>query len=170
MKLAITDACIFIDLIELKLTSEFFELELEMHTSLDVFNELNPEQKEILKAYQSVGKLSVHNISSKAKAEIQSNPYPNALSEPDKTVIFLAKQINAMILSSDKAVRKYSKKQAVEYHGLLWIFDRLIQAQCLSPKVAILKIDELVKGNIMYNNNAELYAEIKKRKKLWNES
>jgi len=29
MKLAITDACIFIDLIELQITSEFFGLDLE---------------------------------------------------------------------------------------------------------------------------------------------
>ncbi len=48
MKLAITDACIFIDLIELRLTSEFFKLPIEIHTSLDVYNELYPEQKEIL--------------------------------------------------------------------------------------------------------------------------
>ena len=62
MKLAVTDACIFIDLIELRLTSEFFKLPIEIHTSLDVYNELYPEQKEILKAYSSVEKLKIHNL------------------------------------------------------------------------------------------------------------
>jgi hypothetical protein len=52
MKLAVTDACIFIDLIELQLTAHFFKLQIEIHTSLDVFNELFDNQKEILKAYQ----------------------------------------------------------------------------------------------------------------------
>lgn len=51
MKLAITDACIFIDLHELDLTVKFFSLEIEVHTSLDVFNELYPDQQKILKAY-----------------------------------------------------------------------------------------------------------------------
>ena len=45
MKIAITDACIFIDLIELRLTSQFFRLQLEIHTSLDVYNELYPEHR-----------------------------------------------------------------------------------------------------------------------------
>ena len=69
MKLAITDACIFIDFIELRLTSEFFKLPIEIHTSLDVYNELYPEQKEILKAYSSVGKLIIHNLSSAEKTK-----------------------------------------------------------------------------------------------------
>jgi len=61
MKIAITDACIFIDLIDLRLMSEFFGLPLEIHTSLDVYNELFPDQQELLKAYQSTGKLFLHN-------------------------------------------------------------------------------------------------------------
>jgi hypothetical protein len=59
MKIAITDACIFIDIIELQLSSQFFGLKIEIHTSLDVFNELYIEQQELLKAYQSVGKLII---------------------------------------------------------------------------------------------------------------
>lgn len=52
MKIAITDACIFIDIIELRLTSEFFSLPIEIHTSPDVYYELNPVQQDLLKAYQ----------------------------------------------------------------------------------------------------------------------
>lgn len=62
MKIAITDACIFIDLYDLDLTVSFFSLELEVHTSLDVMNELYPEQKKLLEAYISMKKLMVHNI------------------------------------------------------------------------------------------------------------
>ena len=40
MKLAITDACIFIDICDLEITQPFFALDLEIHTSVDVFNEL----------------------------------------------------------------------------------------------------------------------------------
>ncbi len=45
MKIAVTDACIFIDLIELDLISDFFQLDLPLHTTVEVINELFQEQK-----------------------------------------------------------------------------------------------------------------------------
>jgi predicted nucleic acid-binding protein len=139
MKLVVTDACIFIDLIELQLSSEFFGLPIEIHTSLDVYNELYTEQMEILKAYQSVGKLSIHNLSEKEREQIQEEEFPRSLSDNDKTVIFLAEKLNAKVISSDKAVRNYAKLKAIEFHGMLWIFDRLIEFKLISSQHAILK-------------------------------
>lgn len=45
MKIAVTDACIFIDLIELDLVSPFFQLPVELHSTIDVINELYSDQK-----------------------------------------------------------------------------------------------------------------------------
>lgn len=70
MKLAVTDACIFIDIYELELTSEFFSLEIEIHTSLDVFNELHQHQKELLKAFQSIGKFTTHILTEEDRQTI----------------------------------------------------------------------------------------------------
>lgn len=42
MKIAVTDACIFIDIIELGLSGHFFNLPFKIHTTLDVLNELYP--------------------------------------------------------------------------------------------------------------------------------
>ena len=167
MKLAVTDACIFIDLIELQLSSEFFGLPIEIHTSLDVFNELYTEQKEILKAYHSVGKLSIHNLSSQEKTNIGEEKYPRSLSENDKTVLFLANKLNATVISSDKAVRNYSRSKAIEYHGMLWILDKLIEYKLITPPKAIVKINSLFSGNIIYQNNIELNIEKDKRIFLW---
>ena len=105
MNVAVTDACIFIDLIELRLLSHFFGLDLNVITTTDVFNELYPEQQELLRAYSSVGKLSIHNILPEEWAEIALEKYPKSLSDSDKTVLFLAKKMDAMVLSSDKTVR-----------------------------------------------------------------
>jgi hypothetical protein len=167
MKIAVTYACIFIDLIELQLTSQFFGLQFEIHTSLDVYNELFREQQELLKAYMSVGKLTVHNLTSDEKIQIQAENFPKSLSENDKSVIFLAEKLNALILSSDKAVRRYSKTKAIEYHGMLWIFDRLIEYELISKGNAIIKIRQLVSNNIVYQNNMELNSEIEKRVIIW---
>ncbi len=167
MKLAVTDACIFIDLIEIQLTSEFFKLPIEIHTSLDVYNELYPEQKEILKAYSSVGKLKIHNLTSSDKTEIQKIKFPKSLSENDKTVIYLAEKIEAMVISSDKAVRNFAKSKVIEYHGMLWIFDQVVENRLLDTSVATKKIEELFSKNIIYLNNAELIKEKKRRIKVW---
>jgi len=41
---AVTDACIFIDLHDLGLTNSFFNLDLEIHTTSAVLHELHNEQ------------------------------------------------------------------------------------------------------------------------------
>lgn len=168
MKVAITDACIFIDLHDLELTIHFFELELEVHTSLDVFNELYVDQQKLLKAFISVEKLKVHNLIEQDRQEIAQVDFPNSLSEVDKTVIHLAKKNDAIVLSSDKAVRNYVKFQAIDYHGLLWIFDRLIEKEILTKQQACIKLNELIALNVIYQNNSKLMNEFNKRLDKWN--
>src|SRR3569623_1599148 len=102
MRLAITDACIFIDLYYLQLTALFFSLDMEIHTSVDVLNELYENQLQVLSAFQSVGRLTAHNITETEKKKIISIAYPKSLSESDKTVLYLASKLNAIVLSSDK--------------------------------------------------------------------
>jgi hypothetical protein len=167
MKIAITDACIFIDLYDLDLTVSFFSLELEVHTSLDVMNELYPEQKKLLEAYISMKKLMVHNIQNEERFIIAQRNYPLALSEVDKTVLFLAERLNAMVLSSDKAVRNFAKSKSIDYHGLLWIFDQLIEQKILAKNEAAIKLKELIRLNIIYQNNAKLMGEFRKRLEVW---
>lgn len=167
MKIAITDACIFIDIYDLQLTSKFFGLELEIHTTIDVFNELYTEQQEILRAFQSVGKLIVHNIESEHRVEILSIGYPRALSPTDRTVLYIAEKINATVLSSDKAVRNCAKNRCIQYHGMLWIFDQLIESGLIDGVTAIAKINQLFSTNFIYQNNQELKFEIDKRINNW---
>jgi len=167
MKLAITDACIFIDLFELQLTAQFFELDIEIHTSLDVFNELYEDQKQLLSAFRSVKKLTIHIIEEKDRMSIYQTAYPRALSDMDKTVLFLAAKFDAIVLSSDKAVRNYAKNKAIEYHGMLWIFDKLVELGRIEPNEASLKLNVLINRNTIYQNNAELVKEMGKRLKLW---
>lgn len=89
------------------------------------------------------------------------------MSENDKTVLFLAEKIQAMILSSDKAVRNCAKKNSIEYHGMLWVFDKLLETNLLSPSQATQKLETLIKTNLVYQNNAELVKEMNIRLKKW---
>ncbi|MBI1838670.1 MAG: hypothetical protein HYR91_15505 [Flavobacteriia bacterium] len=167
MKIAITDACIFIDLYELDLTIPFFSLDFEIHTSLDVFNELYKEQQQVLLAFTSVGKLTTHVITSDERTEILSSHYPRALSEMDKTVLFLAEKHNAMVLSSDQVVRNHAKNKSIDYHGMLWIFDKLVEDGKITTAIAFSKLKQLIAENAIYRNNRKLAVELEKRLRLW---
>jgi len=167
VKVAVTDACIFIDLHDLGLTNSFFNLELEVHTTSTVLCELYFEQQQVLKAYQSVEKLTVHNLKEQDFFEIHSEEYPKSLSEADKSVLHTANKINACVLSSDKTLRNCAKNKDIECHGMIWIFDKLVETSVLSPKQAASKLKQLVAMNFILQNNQKLADEIEKRVKLW---
>ncbi|MCK9234366.1 MAG: hypothetical protein WCR58_10810 [Bacteroidales bacterium] len=167
IKVAVTDANIFIDLYDLGLTKSFFNLELEVHTTSAVLYELYSEQQEVLKAYQSVGKLSVHNLQEQDFIEIFNEKYPKSLSEADKSILHVANKINACVLSSDKILRNYAKNKKIEYHGMIWIFDKFVETATLSQKEALIKLNQLVASNFLFRNNQKLVEEIEKRLKIW---
>lgn len=84
LRIAVTDACIFIDLYDLDLIHLFFNLDLEIHTTAPVYFELYKYQQQVLEAYQSNKKLIVHNIKEEDFIQIHSEAYPKSLSETDK--------------------------------------------------------------------------------------
>ncbi len=165
--IAVTDANIFIDLYYLGLTNSFFNLDLEIHTTSAVLYELYSDQQEILRAYQSVGRLEVHNLQERDFIEIYSEAYPKSLSEADKSVLYIANKINACVLSSDKALRNCAKNKDIECHGMIWIFDKLVETSVLTPKEAASKLKQLVATNFIFQNNQQLVAEIEKRLMIW---
>lgn len=167
IKIAITDACIFIDLYDLGLVSSFFGLEVEIHTTSSVYFELYPEQQQVLKAYQSVNRLIIHNLTEDDFLQIHSEPYPKSLSETDKSVLHIANKLDACVLSSDKTVRNWAKNKEIECHGMIWIFDQLVHTDIITKKQAASKLRELVATNFIFQNNQPLITEIEKRLKLW---
>lgn len=169
IKIAVTDACIFIDLYDLGLVNSFFDLELEIHTTTSVYFELYEEQQQVLKAYQSIDSLIVHNLLESDFLQIHSESFPKSLSETDKSVLYIANKLNACVLSSDKTVRNSAKNKGIEYHGMIWIFDKLVEENLLTKKEAFLKLKQLVAINFIFQNNQSLVAEIQKRFKSWKE-
>lgn len=167
MKLVVTDACIFIDVMELQLASEFFGLELEIHTTIDVVNELFPQQQQTLLAYQQGGRLTIHVLSPADQEAILKEGFPRALSPEDCSVIYVARKLDAIVLSSDKPVRKHAKNLSIEYHGMFWIFDKLVESDLLTNAVATAKLKLLMESNIIYKGNQEMVNEAEKRFRLW---
>jgi hypothetical protein len=163
MRIAITDACIFIDVIELRLTARFFTLDIEIHTSSLVMDELSHDQKEILSEYVSTGRLVINAFTPEYYSEMKTITYPKSLSLADKSVLLFAQKLKAIVLSSDKLVRFYAKNNTIDYHGLIWIIDKLVENGTLLPAAAIKKLQDLLSMNAFYRNRPELVSEIEKR-------
>lgn len=166
-KVAITDACIFIDIYELQLLTRFFALPLEVHTTIDVMNEMFTEQRQQLLVYQTTKKLTIHIADEEDKKNIRLNNYPRSLSESDCSVLYFAEKQNAILLSSDKVVRNTAKRRSIDYHGMLWIFDKLVAAGLLNTNEAGIKLKQLIQSNIVFQNNRELTVEMEKRLAKW---
>ena len=111
--------------------------------------------------------MSIHNLKENDRKTIINENYPSALSSIDKTALFLAAILDAMILSSDKRVRQNARARAIEYHGMLWILDRLVESSLISYKLASEKLQHLIKSNIVYQNNSDLITEMNRRLKEW---
>ncbi len=168
MKITITDACVFIDLYNLELIKNFFLLELEVHTSKDVFNELYDYQQDALREFIVVGKLIVHTLQDFERSDLLKLGLPKSLSQNDKTVIYLAIKLNAKILSSDNLVRKQAGERAIECHGMLWILDQLILIDLIDISLATNKLRSLLSENQTYRNNPKLSYEVELMIKRWN--
>jgi rRNA-processing protein FCF1 len=167
LKIAVTDANIFIDLFDVGLMDSFFNMDLEIHTTEAVFHELYSEQQAVLKSFQFAGKLEVHNLVEQDFMDIYNENYPKSLSEADKSVLHVANRLQACILSSDKTVRNYAKNKHIEYHGMIWLFDYFVETNSLSTAEARDKLSALVSANFLYRNNHKLVDEIEKRIEIW---
>ncbi|GAB2612107.1 hypothetical protein [Belliella aquatica] len=167
MRIAVTDACIFIDLIELDLISDFFQLNLELHTTVEVLNELFLEQSQVLKAYQQVGKLIVHNLEWEDFIKIDALALPKGLSSEDKSVLYIATCLeNGIVISSDNLVRKCAVHLRLECHGLLWVVDQLVNQYICSISNAAELLKKLMTLNKMYATG-KLRREVEERIIKW---
>ncbi len=167
MTIAVTDACIFFDLLDLELSVEFFNLKLEIHTSIEVWNEIDLEQQAILNPFRKDQKLTIHILEADLLSEMDQIAFPRGLSQPDRSVFYIAKKLGAKLLSSDGLLRKFSTKQSIPTHGMLWILDKLIEEGILAESIAFQKLTHLTATNQMYMGNQKLQKEIKLRLEKW---
>lgn len=145
MKLLIHDANILIDLIKTESIRQFFSLDCEMVTTNAVIQELRADQQQELKGLITERRLSICEIKEKEDELItgllQQNP---ALSYPDCTVLYVAREMAATLLTGDRALRKCANTHGIEVCGIFWAFDEMLQKKKLSKseykqKLSLLK-------------------------------
>ena len=149
-RIAVNDANLFIDLWEMKLLEIFFQLPLVFHTTQLILNELEAEQlKDLLGVvegnYLTVRHLTREEIDRLASLSVQSRK----LSREDLSVYFYARELdNCMILTGDNRLRKEAQQQGFEVHGILWVFEQLVDNHLLNKAEAIFILKQLMKMNL----------------------
>jgi predicted nucleic acid-binding protein len=147
MKIAVTDANIFIDLIRLEILEYLFRLELDLHTTLNVVHELKADQYDIVKPFIKDKSIDIHSLTEEEIIEITTKNYSKKLSPQDLSVIILALKLNAEVLTGDNLLRKYCQKERLEVHGILWIFNLLVEKELIPRNLAFVKLELLISQN-----------------------
>jgi predicted nucleic acid-binding protein len=169
MIVVVNDANILIDLIKLQLVEAFFSINWEFHsTNLIIENELYDEQKEQLQPYIENGKLIIQELDVEDIISIMTiQAQKPQLSDKDCSALHCAQKLDGLLITSDNTLRKFAKIKKVEVHGHLWVFDSLLQHNCITPQIAIGKLNELNTINSKLNlPERECKARIEKWKRL----
>lgn len=128
MKLLVTDTNIFIDLIRLGKCEEFFELNMDIHTTQFVCHELNSKQKEELKSYIDNEKLNVKSFTVVEMTEIEEMDISRssvAKRIADRSVLYYAEKMNGILVTGDKKLKNEAKDRGLKTCGTIWIIDQL---------------------------------------------
>ncbi len=147
MTITITDANIFIDLAELELFPLFFQLNLTLHTTKEVLLECDPTHQQALKEYAAKKLLTIHILSEEQLEKLEHLKFKKGLSAQDKSILYLAYEQQAMVLTGDNLIRKWCKQQNLEVHGILWILEELVQYKLLEFGEAITHLTNLMQIN-----------------------
>ncbi|MFM8346775.1 MAG: hypothetical protein ACKOAR_01895 [Bacteroidota bacterium] len=168
MTIAVTDACIFIDLFELNLLDKFLRCGLTIHTTDEVLKELFPHQQSILKDHLRSNVLHVHILDGESQLHLDAAIYPTGLSRPDRSVLFIASTIpRSIVLSGDRKVRSFAGKNGIACHGSIWIIDRLVERHDLTHLEGCVLLQDLLRTNLIYRNSKEMRSEVDIRIARW---
>lgn len=70
------------------------------------------------------------------------------LSFPDVSVCYYARAGKYKLITGDRQLRNYAQRQQVEVHGLLYIFDEMVEYRILPKTLAISKLKEIKRINV----------------------
>ncbi len=166
-KIVVNDTNVFIDLLYVGLLDKFFRLPWEIHTTDLVMLELVKEgQKETVEVYETMGFLNVAKFDFDEVLEINKLlkrfESKTNVSLTDCSVWYYAKQNSYALLTGDRKLRNSALSEGVEVHGIIYVFDALVESKIIPVSMAHERLELLKEHNPRLPQN-----EIDKRLKLW---
>lgn len=168
-KIVVSDTNIFIDLISVDLLDGFFNLPWEIHTTDMVIDEIiRSEQHEAIEQFRQNGSLNIKSFDGEELLQIvkmKTERQTSNASIQDCSVWKLAKDLECALLTGDNKLRKVVQNDNIEVHGILYLFDKMLEHEIMDNETAIDKLKSL------YSINSRLpKEEIDKRITLWKEA
>lgn len=144
MNIVVNDANVLIDLVKLRLLPHFFGLQQVFYTTDLILHELHAEQVEELQTFIDADTLRIIHLTDDEVMEItRIQAEKRQLSEQDCSAIVCARKVAGNLLTSDNILRKFATRNLLTVYGHLWVFDRMVEENTISPLEAIAKLTEL---------------------------
>lgn len=164
MRVVVQDANVIFDLIDCDIFELFFQLDFEVVTTSLVLREISDaEQLRACQGAVDADGLEVIEISTIEYLRLQALDLPG-LKVADRSVLRIAEDRKAFLLTGDGRLRKTAKSINVTVCGTLWVFDQLIASELLTYAEARAKLTHLREINPRLPQ-----AEIEKRLLAWSE-
>lgn len=90
-----------------------------------------------------------------------------SLSIADLSVWALTKHEGGVLLTSDGTLRKMAQKHRIETHGLLWVFDQLVEYSLLSAHKASKQLHLVFNQNTHYKSDQKLFEAFERLLERW---
>ena len=140
-KIVVNDTNVFIDLIDVGLLAEFFQLPWEVHTTDFVLFELKREgEREAVESYIDSKALTIVEFTPAEVRRIMdllsSQRGKSNVSFTDCSVWLYAKMHNYALLTGDWKLKRQVTRDGIEVHGIIYVFDCLVKEEILSPMEA----------------------------------
>jgi predicted nucleic acid-binding protein len=149
MKLIITDVSVLFDLFHIKVLPEFFALDIEICTTIFVYNEIvQQEQIQEFEIFKSTQKLTVLDLLPEEEEQVLNFKLKrNLKSISDKTMLWKAIQLKCPLLTCDDKLRKEAIDNGIEVHGSIWVITELTKQKIINNLKAIELLEQLKKVN-----------------------
>ena len=145
MKLIITDVSVLFDLYHIKVLPEFFALDVEICTTIFVYNEIVQQQQiEEFELFKRTQKLTILDLLPEEEEQvINFKPKRNLKSIPDKTMLWKAIQLKCALLTCDDKLRKEAIDNGIEVHGSIWVLTELQNKKIIGTQKTIELLEQL---------------------------
>ena len=147
MKLVVQDACILFDLLDSGLWHHWSKLGIETVTTDLVVNEItDPTQKGLFDSFRDQGGITVIQLAEEQLAEVVliNTELSGGISLPDSSVLYLAIEKKAALLTGDSALKKKALQKNIQVRGILWVLDTLVSKNIIASSTAKNKLKDLI--------------------------
>jgi len=137
----VIDANVLIDIHHANLTRSLFSMSFSLVTTDLIASELEVPNYEYL---MDPGLRSIELSSDQIERLLQLSSSYRRLSVMDLSALILAKEWRVPLLTNDKPLRDTAAEAGVEVHGTLWILDKMVCQNLISPRRAAEALESMI--------------------------